>query len=113
MRIYIAGPMTGHPNNNYPAFHAAADKLRAKGHDVKNPAENSPPVPETWENWMKLALAQMVTCDAVCLLPDWHTSRGAKIEYRLACDLGMDAFALHAWLEAKEKTCGGSDEIPW
>ena len=39
MRIYVAGPMTGHPELNFPAFHAAATELRALGHHVENPAE--------------------------------------------------------------------------
>ena len=42
-RVYIAGPMTGLPDFNYPAFNAAAAKLRALGLEVLNPAENPPP----------------------------------------------------------------------
>jgi hypothetical protein len=39
-RIYIAGPMTGLVEHNFPAFHAAADRLRKAGWDAVNPAEN-------------------------------------------------------------------------
>ena len=39
MRIYISGPMTGHADHNFPAFDAAAERLRAEGHFVINPAE--------------------------------------------------------------------------
>ena len=39
MRVYISGPMSGLPELNFPAFHAAAASLRAKGLDVVNPAE--------------------------------------------------------------------------
>src|SRR5690606_26470176 len=38
-RIYIAGPMTGLPDLNFPAFHAEAARLRSRGVDVVNPAE--------------------------------------------------------------------------
>ena len=37
MRIYISGPMTGHPKLNRDAFRAAAVKLRKNGHFVVNP----------------------------------------------------------------------------
>jgi hypothetical protein len=36
--IYIAGPMSGIPEWNYPAFFAAEDKLRGEGWTVFNPA---------------------------------------------------------------------------
>lgn len=36
---YLAGPMTGLPDLNFPTFHARAAELRALGHEVVNPAE--------------------------------------------------------------------------
>ena len=89
MRVYIAGPMTGLPDDNYPAFHAAAEKLRAAGFVVENPAENDPPADPTWENWLRIALRQMLTCDAVVLLPGWHRSKGARLESQVAEQLGL------------------------
>lgn len=41
MRIFISGPMTGLPDHNFPAFEAAAKRLRDDGHFVINPAELS------------------------------------------------------------------------
>ena len=38
MRLYIAGPMTGLPDSNYPAFFRAADQFASAGHDPINPA---------------------------------------------------------------------------
>ena len=37
--IYIAGPMTGLPDLNFPTFHTEAARLRSLGHEVINPAE--------------------------------------------------------------------------
>jgi hypothetical protein len=88
-RVYIAGPMSNMPDFNYPAFNAAAAQLRAQGLHVENPAENSPPACGTWEGWMRKAIAQLVTCDEVVLLPGWSSSRGAQVEYDLAKTLGM------------------------
>lgn len=88
-RIYLAGPMTGLPDSNYPAFHAEAARLRARGFHVENPAENPAPDCGSWCGYMRLAIAQLVTCDAVWLLPGWTGSRGACIEHALAVHLGL------------------------
>jgi hypothetical protein len=89
MRTYIAGPMSNLPLNNYPAFHAAAWLLRDLGMHVENPAENDPPPCGTWLGYMRLALRQLSTCDAVVMLPGWMWSRGARIEWLLAKLLGL------------------------
>lgn len=88
--IYVAGPMTGLPDFNYPAFNAAAATLRAQGHTVLNPAENPVPACGTWQGYMRLALAQLVQCECIVLLPGWAESKGALIERKLAQVLGMD-----------------------
>jgi hypothetical protein len=84
--------MTGLPDFNYPAFHAAAAKLRAMGHEVLNPAENPTPPCGTWQAYMRMALAQLVQCEGIALLPGWVDSRGALIERKLAQVLGMRVF---------------------
>jgi len=88
-RVYIAGPMTGIPEYNYPAFNAEADRLRALGFHVENPVDNSPPDCGTWEGWMRKAIAQIITCDRMVMLPGWEASKGAVIEFNLAVSLGM------------------------
>lgn len=88
-RIYLAGPMSGLPDNNYPAFHAAAARLRALGYHVENPAENPVPEPETWENYLRMGLRQMLTCDAVVTLPGSPQSRGAVLEMSVARQVGI------------------------
>jgi len=88
--IYIAGPMTGLPEHNFPAFHAAADRLRQAGWDVVNPAENfggRTDLPR--EDCLRADVALLVDCDAVAVLGGWEDSRGAKLEYLLARELGM------------------------
>ncbi|MCO6057353.1 DUF4406 domain-containing protein [Pseudomonas sp. MOB-449] len=86
-RIYLAGPMTGLPDFNYPAFHSEAARLRALGYLVENPAEN--PAQDGWEDYMKQAIPQLLTCDLMALLPGWHESKGAMLEHHIACNLGI------------------------
>lgn len=88
-RIYIAGPMTGLPDFNYPAFNTAAERLRALGFEVENPAENPEPHCGSWLGYMRMAIRQLSQCDGVALLPGWNDSRGARIEHQLANQLGL------------------------
>lgn len=92
--VYLSGPMSGLPEMNYPAFHAAAKKLRDAGVVVENPAENQPPECGTWAGYMRMALVQMLRCEAVVMLPNWQFSRGARIERQLASDLGIRVLVL-------------------
>lgn len=94
-RIYIAGPMSGLPEFNYPAFHAMAAQLRAAGHHVENPAENPAPHCNSWLGYMRLAVAQLATCDAVVMLHGWEQSRGAKVEHRLSVGMGLRVVDAH------------------
>ncbi|MDT0137253.1 DUF4406 domain-containing protein [Acidovorax sp. PRC11] len=89
MRIYVAGPMTGIPELNFPAFHAAAAALRAEGHHVENPAEINADPEAQWLDCMRMDIARLVTCDAVYMLPGWQNSRGALVEHTLATGLGL------------------------
>ena len=89
-RIYVAGPMTGYPELNFPAFHAAAAQLRAAGHHVENPAEINPDPSAEWLDCMRADIARLVTCDAIQLLPGWSKSRGACLEHQIAVGLGLE-----------------------
>lgn len=88
-RIYVAGPMTGIADYNFPAFNAAAAMLRAKGWLVENPAEHSLADGLEWADYMAYDLTRLGLCGAVYLLPGWENSKGATIEKDLACALGM------------------------
>lgn len=88
-RIYIAGPMTGVEGLNHAAFHAEAARLRDLGHEVVNPAEINPNPDAEWTECMRADIAQLVTCDAIALLPGWGNSRGARLEHYIANALDM------------------------
>ena len=93
--VYLCGPMTGLPEYNYPAFHAAAEELRYRGFEVVNPAENPPPnAAPTWDDWMAASLPQVRAAGLLALLPGWERSRGACAEVAQAGELGIPCFPL-------------------
>lgn len=96
MRLYIAGPMSGLPDFNYPAFHAAEAELWSAGHGVLNPARN--PEQDSWEGYMREAIALVVQADGIAFLPGSKDSRGARLELNMAEALGMEIKPLHEWL---------------
>jgi|18_taG_2_1085343.scaffolds.fasta_scaffold05276_6 hypothetical protein len=109
--IYIAGPMRGYDDYNYPAFDRQAIVLRRQGWTVINPAEmdrddekpiNGPHQFDPVNNYedhefMRSALKRdMVAicdeCTAIYMMSDWETSRGAKAEWHLAKALGLEIY---------------------
>ena len=95
MKVYIAGPMTGIEDLNFPAFHAAAASLRAAGVEVVNPAEINADQTAGWQYCLRCDIAQLVFCDAVVMLPGWESSKGATLENHVAMTLGMYCLAWH------------------
>lgn len=89
MKLYLAGPMTGIKDLNFPAFHAAAAQLRALGHEVVNPAEVNSDTTMAWADCMRLDIAELVKCQGIALMPGWGKSKGAKLEQHIAEQLGM------------------------
>ena len=91
MIAYLSGPMTGLPGQNYAAFQAAAERLRAQGVQVISPHEIIPPGagPWSWAQHMRVDLAALLTCDVIVMLPGWETSRGAQLEKAVAEAIAM------------------------
>jgi hypothetical protein len=92
VKLYLAGPMTGYPEFNFPAFHAEAARLRALGFEIINPAEIVTDQGVAWLDCMRADIKQLVDCDGIALLAGWAQSRGASIEQNLARDLGLRVF---------------------
>lgn len=113
-RIYLAGPMRGIPQFNFPAFDKAREMLRAQGHAVFCPAEmdrimygpdyglgydgtNNYDEPVGFDINKQLALDLNYIClhaTTVALLPGWHTSNGACAERATAIALGLEIIEL-------------------
>lgn len=115
MKIYLAGPMRGIKDFNFPAFHDATRRLREKGHEVFNAAEYEENIfgvgfnkSETGDlrdiahlDWdfrkafFKDCEYITLTADAVVVLPDWQKSKGATAEVAIARVIGLPVLDFH------------------
>ena len=98
---YLAGPMTGIEEYNFPAFHRAAADLRARGWVVFSPAEKDEAdgfnpktdTAKTLKEYMVDDLAAVCRSDAVICLPGWESSTGANLEMHVARVCGIPVLA--------------------
>jgi hypothetical protein len=97
-RLYLSGPMTGLPELNFPAFHAAAQALRQRGWQVVNPAEINPDGTMPWHLCMRADIKALCDCDAIVLMPGWQRSQGVALELHLAQRLQLEVLSLDGLL---------------
>lgn len=101
--VYIAGPMSGLPGFNFPAFNKVAAEFRAAGWTVYNPAEKESEkglddkARETGDSALAIKngfdfrevylwdIEKVITSDAIYMLPGWEASPGARGEHAVAC----------------------------
>lgn len=104
---YLAGPMSGIPQFNYPLFFRVANALRNSGYEIISPAEQdsdeelqkilaSPdgdlskvPSSQTWGDFLSHDVKLIADkVDGIVFLPGWYKSRGARLEayVGLTCD---------------------------
>lgn len=96
--LYIAGPMRGYVDHNFPAFFMAEGWLRAKGYEVLNPALDPGVQPGWgWQDYLKYDLHTVLLSDGIALLPGWQDSQGATLEFRTARSVGIEVRDLERW----------------
>lgn len=110
MKIYVAGPMRGYPEFNFPAFKTATYTLRREGHTVFSPAERDEEIHgEDFSKQFKTGDIAQATeqgfslrralgddlawicreADAIYMLKGWEDSSGAMAEWMTAKALGL------------------------
>lgn len=99
-KLYIAGPMSNIPQNNYPAFNQAAEVLRSAGYLVVNPAEFGAEGGH-YVDLIRKDLELMLPCHGVATLENWWESVGARNEVQVAGILKMPVRTVGEWAARK------------
>ena len=76
-KVYIAGPITG-IDNYKDRFRRAEILLEQSGYQPVSPVGEESGY--TYRDYINRGLSKLATCDAICMLPGWMGSRGAKLE---------------------------------
>lgn len=120
--IYIAGPMRGYPEHNFPAFNRAAERFRALGWDVRNPVDigaaihgnGNPNIPGG--EYLRADVREICDCSAIALLAGWEASTGARAEVALGISIGLDFYSAGTCIRreppAYVTVCGGYERAP-
>lgn len=93
--LYVAGPMSGYPESNYPEFNRASARLRAAGFEVVNPAEIHLERCH-YVDLIREDLREMLDCHGVATLDNWWESPGARNEVSCA---GLLRMPVRPWVE--------------
>ena len=104
MKLYLAGPMRGHPLFNFAAFFSAALHLKELGHDIINPAERDmaegldPSNPDIAAQGIDIHsmfdfdFRAIQDSAGIVFLPGWEDSKGACAERVVGHYLGKLMF---------------------
>jgi hypothetical protein len=97
-KIYLSGQMTGIKNYNFDKFFEIEKYLKKLNFKVINPArltyklmrKKHKKINEiSREEYLKYDLQELLKCDFIYMLKDWENSKGAKLEYQIALEIGI------------------------
>ena len=94
-KTYLSGPMRASTadrrEDNLRMFHKVARRAREQSftRELWNPVEHMLPEGTPYEEYIRRDLRVLLDCDSIIMLPNWTTSQGACIEYRVAREIGL------------------------
>jgi nucleoside 2-deoxyribosyltransferase len=89
-KIYISGKISGVEKSAIQHFKHAENELRTKGFEVVNPMELPHDHDKSWTSYLREDIKALADCDVIFMLANWTNSKGAKIEWELAQNLGLE-----------------------
>lgn len=100
MKLYLAGPMRGLPDENRAAFDKAAAALRAAGHEVLVPHEHDDLFPggTLRQKFARTVAWLCAYAEGMATLDGWHASLGTQGEVSCARALDIPVKGWKEWL---------------
>ena len=89
--VYISGKISGIDiEEAKKLFENAEEEVKKLGGVPINPMKISPYDPNwTWEDYMENDLGALLRCEGIYMLNNWGGSRGSRIEYVVAKEMGI------------------------
>lgn len=106
--LYLAGPMSGYEDCNYPAFNAEAARLREHGFTIHNPAEIGD-MGSQYATLLRKDIRLILESEGIALMEGWWASTGARLEVHIAGVLGLPVRSVHDWQKLMDATGSGND----
>jgi len=104
MRVYIAGPMRGYPQDNHAEFDRIEKLWKDAGHNPVSPAYMARALgkerkegefdstPKSMREVMIIDTVVICGCDGIALMKGWQKSKGATMELALAHSIGISVY---------------------
>lgn len=90
-KIYISGQVTELPESRArEIFKNAELYLKIKCYEPVNPMELNHAGSTSWSDYMRMDIAALCQCASIYMLNGWDRSRGARLEFQIATELGLN-----------------------
>lgn len=100
--IYVCGPITNIPENNFPAFKKVQEVLDSEAISNIIPHEIFDGIDTkdfTHNDFMKYCVSHLAFCDKVITLKGWESSVDATMEVRIARAMGKEVINADVFLK--------------
>lgn len=92
-KIYISGKISGLPYKDaYEKFENREKQLDIIGYETVNPMKihNCEDRTKPWEDYMSEDIPFLLKCNSIYMMKCWGQSKGARVEYAIAKELGFN-----------------------
>jgi Domain of unknown function (DUF4406) len=100
VRVYISGVISNgnaltplQIEANKAKFFQAEQNISDDGHTPINPLRIDTEGKD-WRGCLEADIKELLECDAIYMLRGWEASKGARLEFHIACELGLTCLNL-------------------